>query len=164
MSRMTLAEDARAALVSAADAEAHRRGRRRIGTEDLLLGLLAEPGGPVSVALGVDLDRAREASARLDARALEAFGVRAEIPPSPPARLARGRRSFTGAARSAIERSVRLARRDRSNRVTAAHLTAGVLSAHEPDDALALLGELGVDMTHALAAAMEMVDAQHGSP
>ena len=163
MSRRMLTDDARAALLGAADTEAHRRGRRRIGTEDLLMGLLGEPGGPASVALGIDLDRARAASARLDERALETFGIHAEIPPAQPARTPRGWRSFTGGARSAIERSVRLARRKRASRVTAAHLTAGVLTAHEPDDALALLRELSVDVTHALAAAMEMVDAQRGS-
>ena len=159
MSHRMLTDDARAALLGAADAEAHRRGRRRIGTEDLLLGLLAEPGGPASVALGTDLERARAASARLDGRALEAFGIHAEVPPAPPARPARGRRSFTGGARSAIERSVHLARRDRASKITAAHLTVGVLSAHEPDDALTLLREMDVDVPQALAAAMEMVDA-----
>jgi hypothetical protein len=138
-------------VTRAADAEARRRGRRRIGTEDLLMGLLTEPGGTASMVLGRDIDAARSASARLDTRALEAVGIRAEAagpPPSVPRQ--RGRLTFTAGARSAFVRAVRLAQADRAGKVTAAHLTAGVLSGREPDDAIALVEAMGVDVAFAL--------------
>lgn len=150
MMRTRLSADARAAVMRAADAEARRRGRRRIGTEDLLLGLLTEPGGVASTVLGRDIEAARSASARLDTRALEAVGIRAELSGTPPSRRVRGRLAFTAGARSAFVRAVRLAQQDHTGRVTAAHLTAGVLSARAPDDAIALVEAMGVDVATAL--------------
>jgi len=156
--RTRLSVDARAAVTRAAETEARRRGRRRIGTEDLLLGLLAEPGGTASTALGRDIDAARHASARLDIRALEAVGIRAEVAgPQPPVPRMRGRLTFTAGARSALVRAVRLAQQDHASHVTAAHLTAGVLSAREPDDAIALVEAMGVDVASALERAAARV-------
>jgi len=62
----------------------------------------------------------------------------------------RGRLAFTAGARSAFVRAVRLAQQDHTGRVTAAHLTAGVLSARAPDDAIALVEAMGVDVATAL--------------
>jgi hypothetical protein len=141
----------------AAEAEARRRGRRRIGTEDLLMGLLTEPGGTASRVLGRDIDAARSASARLDTRALEAVGIRAEAAPPPSVPRQRGRLTFTAGARSAFVRAVRLAQADRAGKVTAAHLTAGVLSGREPDDAIALVEAMGVEVASALERATTII-------
>ncbi len=156
MRRTRLSEDARAAVIRAAEAEARRRGRRRIGTEDLLLGLLEEPGGDASRAIGRDIEVARAASARLDARALEAFGIHAEVPSAAVPRARHGGLRFTESARSAFVRAVRLARQERARRITAAHLTAGVLSARKPDEAISLVEAMGVDVEAALRAALDM--------
>ena len=50
--------------------EARRRGDRRVGTDDLLLGLLREPA--VAQVLGCDLGAAREALDAMDRDALVA--------------------------------------------------------------------------------------------
>ena len=155
MTRTTLDHDARAAMLRAAGAEAARRGRKRIGTEDLLLGLLAEPGGAAQIAIGCDIAQARAASARLDAQALGSFGITAESGPdvtSPPLRT---RHAFTAGARSALVRAVGLARQRKESRITAADLTYGVLTASRPDDALAVLDALGVDIEAATQASLQ---------
>src|SRR6202012_1520237 len=53
--------------------EARRRGNRRVGTEDVVLGLLREPD--VAELLGCDLDTAREALDAMDRDALAAIGI-----------------------------------------------------------------------------------------
>jgi hypothetical protein len=53
--------------------EARRRGNRRVGTEDLVLGLLREPD--VAQLLGCDLGTAREALDAMDRDALVAIGI-----------------------------------------------------------------------------------------
>ena len=53
--------------------EARRRGNRRVGTEDLVLGLLREPD--VAQVLGCDLGTAREALDAMDRDALVAIGI-----------------------------------------------------------------------------------------
>jgi hypothetical protein len=53
--------------------EARRRGSRRVGTEDLLLGLLREQ--EVARLLGCDLGTAREALDAMDRDALVAIGI-----------------------------------------------------------------------------------------
>jgi hypothetical protein len=53
--------------------EARRRGNRRVGTDDLLLGLLRDPD--VAQVLGCDLGAAREALDAMDRDALVAIGI-----------------------------------------------------------------------------------------
>ena len=53
--------------------EARRRGNRRVGTEDLVLGLLRDPD--VAQLLGCDLGTAREALDAMDRDALVAIGI-----------------------------------------------------------------------------------------
>jgi len=63
--------------------EARRRGNRRVGTEDLVLGLLREPD--VAQVLGRDLGAAREALDAMDRDALVAIGISRPLdaPPVP---------------------------------------------------------------------------------
>ena len=63
--------------------EARRRGNRRIGTDDLVLGLLREPD--IARLLGCDLGAAREALDAMDRDALVAIGIDGplEAPPVP---------------------------------------------------------------------------------
>jgi len=72
--------------------EARRRGNRRVGTEDLMLGLLREPD--VEQALGCDLGAAREALDAMDRDALVAIGIdrRLDAPPVPTREPALGGR------------------------------------------------------------------------
>ena len=61
------------ATVVYAREEARRRGNRRVGSEDLVLGLLREPD--VAQLLGCDLGTAREALDAMDRDALVAIGI-----------------------------------------------------------------------------------------
>jgi len=63
--------------------EARRRGNRRVGTEDLVLGLLRDPD--VAQVLGYDLGAAREALDAMDREALLAVGINRPLdaPPVP---------------------------------------------------------------------------------
>jgi hypothetical protein len=75
-----------------ARAEARRRGNRRVGTEDLVLGLLREPDG--AQVLGCDLGAAREALDAMDRDALVAIGIDRSLdaPPVPTREPALGGR------------------------------------------------------------------------
>ena len=75
-----LSTDARVAMLHAARAEATARGDRYVGTEHLLLGLLAEPGGVAERALEIGLDEMRAALRRFDGEALDAVGVDVVLP------------------------------------------------------------------------------------
>src|ERR1700691_2102578 len=59
--------------------EAVRRGDRTIGTEHLVLALLADPASPAARALGCALGSARRALDALDREALAAVGVQPGI-------------------------------------------------------------------------------------
>src|SRR5690606_29824205 len=63
-----------------ANAEALRRGDRKVSTEHVLLALLLDPDTPTARALGVTLDDARETLDRLDRDALASVGVEAAFP------------------------------------------------------------------------------------
>jgi len=57
-----LSTDARKVVLTSAAAEARRRGDRCLGTNHLLLGLLHDPGSPVTKALQTDQESSRAAS------------------------------------------------------------------------------------------------------
>ena len=139
-----------AVAVKAAAGEAQRRGDRRIGSEHLLLGLLAaaeSTGVPRVGGLGVDLAAARAGLAELDAAALRAIGL--DVDEAPPGRPRRHPpvpgTAFTTSARAAISQAVgSLARKDRNTRGPAQLLLA-LLERDRPDPVAELFNHLGVD-------------------
>lgn len=122
-----------------ANAEAKRRGDRRVGTDHLLLALLADPDSVTAQALGTDLDTARDALDRLDRDALAYLGLHPTFSPSTlpgrPAERLRltpaGRAVFTGLgtrARGGLPR-----------------VLLALLAQEPPDPAAELLNALGAD-------------------
>ncbi len=134
--------------VAAALDEANRRGDRHIGTEHLLLGVLADPHGACARAVGVGLGEARDALDQLDRDALRGIGIDAELPGpigSPPSRGWR-RPPLTGGAKAAFRRAIREVERSDEPRIGARHLLLGVLGADGHDAALALLDRLDIEV------------------
>ena len=148
------------AVVTAAVAEAERRGDRRLGTEHLLLGAIASPN-TVTTAVIDDLRSARQALDDSDAAALAAVGIGAEVvmPPASsvadqptsrrPSRWPRRHRPFTAGARQAIEGALREAVVRRHGSIGAEHVVLALCARDEPDpgvDVLATLGTSAADV------------------
>ncbi|MDD7836785.1 MULTISPECIES: Clp protease N-terminal domain-containing protein [Paenarthrobacter] len=130
-------------IVGYAMEEARSLGDKRMGTEHLLLGALHERGP--SEALGVSLEDARRAAARLDAAALKAIGfdskdlTRAEMP-------TRGRKPpFSSGAKEVMAAMLKSAVDQKSRKITASSLVVSLLDRGEHDPVTALLQELRVD-------------------
>jgi ATP-dependent Clp protease ATP-binding subunit ClpA len=107
--------DARRA-VSLAVAEARQLGHARVGTEHLLLGLLADGDSDAAVALraaGLTLAGARFTVSEVVTEAVDSASDD-ELP-------------FTARAQRALERAGRFARRARESEVTTEHVLLGVL-------------------------------------
>jgi ATP-dependent Clp protease ATP-binding subunit ClpA len=126
----------------AANAEALRRGDRRVGTEHLVLAMLTDPDSPTARALGVDLATAREVLAALDRQALAAIGLSLPSGPSVLDTHEKDRVKLTPAAR-AVFTSMRAHATGR--RLGAHHVLLGLLRLQAPDPAAVLLDRLGVD-------------------
>ncbi|GIU55056.1 Clp protease N-terminal domain-containing protein [Arthrobacter sp. NicSoilC12] len=136
------ADDTRKIVGFAMD-EARCSGDKRLGTDHLLLGALHDPG-PAGI-MGVTLDQARAAAARLDRAALASIGIDAhgfERVPMP----SRGKKPpFSSGARSVMEGMLRYAMDHKSRQITTANLLLSLLDCEEHDPAAVLLKELGVD-------------------
>jgi Clp amino terminal domain, pathogenicity island component len=122
--------------------EAVRRGDRTIGTEHLVLALLADPASPAARALGCDLDSARRALDALDHAALAAIGIQPGITAGPVQVRATGRLRLTPAAK-AILTGIRDARKSRGAGLGI--VLGALLGLPRPDPAAELLAALGVD-------------------
>jgi ATP-dependent Clp protease ATP-binding subunit ClpA len=122
--------------------EAVRRGDRTIGTEHLVLALLADPASPAARALGCDLDSARRALDALDHQALAAVGIQPGITAGPVAARATGRLRLTPAAKAVLT-GIRDARKNRGAGLGI--VLSALLSLPRPDPAAELLAALGVD-------------------
>jgi Clp amino terminal domain, pathogenicity island component len=122
--------------------EAIRRGDRVVGTEHMVLALLADPASPAARAIGCDLDSARAALDTLDAEALTAIGVNPGITAGPITARPHGKLRLTPAAKAIFTGipSVSGDRRDGLGIVLHA-----VLDLPRPDPAAELLAALGVD-------------------
>jgi ATP-dependent Clp protease ATP-binding subunit ClpA len=142
-----LSIDARAEVLPAARAEALRRRDRFIGSEHLLLGLLADPLGRPTQLLGVNLTAARAALDRLDREALNAIGVNST--PAQPLTTNgphRARLGLTSGARRVLVHAVHEAISRKASRITTDHLLLGVVAADPPDQAAVLLRFLDLDI------------------
>ena len=143
--------------------EARRRGNRRVGTEDLVLGLLREPD--VAQVLGCDLGAAREALESMDSAALVAIGIDRPLdaPPVPTREPALGGRRavlkavltdhlpMTPVAKRVLEQSGKDDRgrwvdtRQKARGWSRERVLIALLSLAPPDPAAALLDALDVD-------------------
>jgi ATP-dependent Clp protease ATP-binding subunit ClpA len=136
-------------VVATAVTEAERRGDRRLGTEHLLLGLLAEPAS--ARLLGTDLDAGRAALHELDLSALRTVGIDAgDFHPTAPVRPG-GRPRFTSAAKGALGLALRDAVGRGDRRLEPRHLLLALLGCARPDPAAEVLARLGVDPAAARA-------------
>ena len=122
--------------------EAVRRGDRTIGTEHLVLALLADPASPAARALGCDLDSARRALDALDHQALAAIGIEPGITAGPVTARATGRLRLTPAAKAVLT-GIRDARKSRGAGLGI--VLSALLGLPRPDPAAELLAALGVD-------------------
>jgi len=122
--------------------EAVRRGDRTIGTEHLVLALLADPASPAARALGCDLDSARRALDALDHQALAAIGIEPGITAGPVTARATGRLRLTPAAKAVLT-GIRDARKSRGAGLGI--VLSALLDLPRPDPAAELLAALGVD-------------------
>lgn len=161
--------DARA-VVSAAVAEAQERGDRRVGTEHLLLGVLASTNAlvrDVTQAGGMDLARARRALHEADADALTAIGIDGDVLPPPPSEPTRtpatrwrgprrrpSHRPFTGGAKQTLVAALHEAAALRHSWIGTEHLLLALTAQTRPDPAAQLFAALDVDAP-ALRAAVE---------
>jgi len=137
-----LTKQVRARVIMAAQAEAQRRGDRRLGTEHLLLGVLHER--EATEALGVDLLTARAALDALDRAALAAVGLDVGdfLPATSPA--ATKRPPLTTAARAALLRAIKPA--GKVSHPDAKQFVLALLACQRPDPAADLLLQLNVDV------------------
>ena len=120
--------------------EAIRRGDRTIGTEHLVLALLADPASRAATALGCDLESARRALDVLDRQALAAIGLSPGTTAGPVAVRTAGRLRLTPAAKAVVG-GVRDAGQERGLGI----LLDGLLDLARPDPAAELLAALGVE-------------------
>jgi hypothetical protein len=117
-------------VVVLAQEEAQTLGHPRAGTEHLLLGLVRsedEATAPVLADAGLTVDAIRERVTALE-----------------PSGSPRGRRSFTRAAKRALEGSLREAQALGDNYIGAEHILLALL-ADERAGAIAIVRELGAD-------------------
>lgn len=157
---------ARQAFVDARD-EARRAGRDRIGSEHVLLGLLAEPGAAADAltAAGLDLEslRARvprgshEAPAGLDADGLAILGIdldavrRATDAAFGPGALDRAavpglsRLPVADDAKAGLVQAVRQAQQLGQRQISSGHMLLGIIDQRR-SGALTLLTQAGVDI------------------
>jgi hypothetical protein len=122
--------------------EAIRRGDRVVGTEHMLLALLADPASPAARAIGCDLQSARAALDTLDSEALAAIGVRPGIIAGPIAASPQAKLRLTPAAK-VIFTSIPSISRDRRDGLGI--VLNAVLNLQRPDPAAELLAALGAD-------------------
>jgi ATP-dependent Clp protease ATP-binding subunit ClpA len=154
---------AKQALIDARD-EARRAGKDRIGSEHVLLGLLAQPGTAAEAltAAGVTLSALRSrvpgsSGSSLDADALASLGIdldtvrRATDAAFGPGALEKvrrpGRRMLPMAddAKQMVVGAVRHAHQHGEREITSGHMLIGILD--QPDSgALAILAEAGADV------------------
>jgi ATP-dependent Clp protease ATP-binding subunit ClpA len=120
-------------VVSLATAEAHQLDHARIGTEHLLLGLLADEDGEPAALL-------RAAGARLAAARHKVSELGGAGPESPGS----DQMPFTARAQRALERAGRFSRQARATQVSAGHVLLGVLDVEGL--ACQVLRGLGVDL------------------
>lgn len=154
-------------VVRSAHDEARRRGDRRIGTEHLMLGLLAAPEFGMDGVLGVDLEQARAALQDLDRAALAAIGIHVggpappvptpepSMPPLPGGRMPM---ALTSGAAAVLNQAMRGTRRGDPTAAPGLLLRA-LLACPRTDPVAGLIGALGID-TEAVGAELDAPETE----
>lgn len=158
--------DARS-VVMAALGEAERRGDRHVGTEHLLLGLIASPDAVASTVVtdhDLDLHRARRTLSEADEAALAAVGVDVDGLPRPDRPIPRrGRRMprspFTDGAKQTLEAALREALGHSHRHIGPEHVLLALCARTSPDPGVALLTALGASPTAVRASVEQHLDA-----
>jgi ATP-dependent Clp protease ATP-binding subunit ClpA len=123
-----LDSDARAAVARAKE-EAARAGKREVGTEHLLLGLLSRPGhaSDALTAAGADAEDLRDQIAADDADAATAVTPDSPAPEAPDPLQASDDVPMTQHARHALELAVQATQRLKHRHVSSGHLLLGII-------------------------------------
>lgn len=172
---------ARQAFLDARD-EARRAGRDRVGSDHVLLGLLAEPGSAADAlaAAGLDLEtlRARllrgshEAPAGLDADALAILGIDLDaVRRATDAAFGRGaldrvpvpgasRLPIADDAKASLAQAVRQAQQLGQQRISSGHMLLGIIDQRR-NPALTLLTDAGIDIAALRADVLQRITAAH---
>ena len=148
---------ARVAVTNAVG-EAERRGDRHVGTEHLLLAVIASHNPlttPALDAFGVDVERARSTLDAGDVEALAAVGVDVAALPAPepeggrrsfwPFRGPGSHKPFTGGAKQTLEATLRETLRLGDRHIGVEHLLLALAARTAPDPAHHLLTAMSVD-------------------
>jgi hypothetical protein len=151
--------DARAAVLSAAQASARFRGDGRIGTDHLLIGVVTS-GNEIARRAGLSVEGLHEALDRLDGSALGAFGIEAAsealLASSPVLRPHSGRERphrrilarhlpLSAGAKRSLKKSVQLALDHRHRRINTNHMLAALSTGGYNDPAVRVLRSSAVD-------------------
>ncbi len=118
----------------AAQTEAAQLGRTYVGTEHLLLGVLTEPGGAVSVLKGVTLEGARQEIIQILGRGEDNVQGRQMV--------------YTPRTKKVLEQSVREARDLKQNYVSTEHILLALMREREGVAAHVLI-KMGMDLSKA---------------
>lgn len=155
------ADDIRVAVMAAAQEVCARRGDSRIGTDHLLVGVVAA-GNRVAAEAGLTVDGLYVALDRLDERALGAIGIAADAVnlPRPWNWRRRGHLPFSRGAKKSLERSLQVALDLGHRRITTDHLLAGLTVGGATDPAVRLLRACWVEPSDLAAAARQALRPQ----
>jgi ATP-dependent Clp protease ATP-binding subunit ClpA len=125
--------DAQAAVEQARD-EAARSGKRQVGTEHLLLGLLSRPGHAAAAltAAGADAEDLRAHIATRDTGPTPAVPAADRSGPERPGRQHAGELPLTNHARHALHLAVQARERLRHRHVSSGHVLLGIID--QPDN------------------------------
>lgn len=129
--------------MTAAVEEAEVRGDAYVGSEHLLIGVVAS-AAPGTDLIGVSVDDLRDAWTVIDHAALAATGVEVDLPISPPPGRRRGHRPFTGGAKQVLEGTLREAIGMGSRRLEPVHIMIALTLRPPRDTAIRLLEQAGL--------------------
>lgn len=148
--------DVRVAVLTAAQEACAGRGESRIGTDHLLIGVVAAGNGTAAAA-GLTVDGLNDALDRLDERALGAVGIGAEE--AVLERLLgwrrRGHLPFSGGAKKSLERCLAIVLDLGHRRITSDHLLAGITMGGANDPAVRLLRACWIEPSELESAARQ---------
>lgn len=129
--------------VTAAVAEAESRGDSHIGTDHLLIGVVASAAPGVDL-IGATVETLREAWFSMDRAALRATGVDLTIPPTSQPIRRRGHLPFTDGAKRVLADTLREATSLGSRRLEPEHIVIALTLRPPRDPAIRLLGHAGL--------------------
>lgn len=138
-------QDVRAAVLRASQRGCDARFDSRLGTEHLLLGVVAAGTGGADL-VGLSRDDLRRGLEELDHLALRAVGVAVPLESLPePIQRRKRRIRFTFGAKQCLKKSLEIAIEMGHGLIAVEHLVAALASGDNRDPAVRLLNHLGVN-------------------